>query len=104
MNNAGILPVDTKVLIKPHKVEEKTQGGIIMAATTVEKEQLSEVKATVIAIGGNAFADWGDGVLPKVGDHIMFAKYAGLVCEGLDGEEYRAIQDDDIVAILEKKK
>lgn len=104
-NKSGIRPVEFRVLIKQRKVEEKTRGGIFLPQDSKEKEQLAEMKATVIAVGGSAFSDWiqTEGGIPKVGDEILTARYAGVYAEGVDGEEYRIINDKDVTAILEEK-
>lgn len=99
--DAGITPVEYKVLILPEIVEEVTQGGIVLARSVVEAEQTAEVNATLVAVGGSAFDDWKDGRKPQVGDKVMVAKYSGVLCKGKDGKEYRVINDKDILAILE---
>lgn len=99
-NAAEIYPVDYKVLIKLDPVEEKSSGGIIMSTgQATEREQMAQVRGTLIARGGNAFQDW-KGARPEPGMRVMLAKYAGLFCEGYDGEEYRLCNDKDVAAIL----
>jgi co-chaperonin GroES (HSP10) len=51
-------------------------------------------------MGGNAFEDWQEPI-PKVGDMIWYAKYAGYVVKGDDGVEYRLANDKDIAAIVQ---
>ena len=99
-NNSGITPVEYKCLVLPEKVEEKTQGGILLSAKLQEQDQLSETRCQLIALGGMAFEDWKDGQLPQAGDRVMIAKYSGILCRGNDGEEYRVINDKDIIAII----
>lgn len=100
MNASGINPVEYKCLVLPLKVEEKTQGGILLPSQIQEQDQLAETKATLVAVGGMAFSDW-QGVKPEVGRQVMIAKYAGLLCRGKDGEEYRLVNDKDIAAVLD---
>ena len=99
-NTSGIQPVEYKVLVLPEKIEEKTEGGIILPDQTKEKEEWAQIKATLIAVGGNAFKDpdWQKPV-PQIGHQVYSAKYAGNFLEGEDGKEYRRWRDKDIAAI-----
>lgn len=99
MNTSGLQPVEYKILIEPEEVEQKSTGGIILAPTTTEKEKMAQVRGTLVAVGGNAFEDWLP-PLPKVGDRIWYAKYAGYVIKGDDGKEYRLANDKDCAAIV----
>lgn len=99
MNQSGIRPVEYKVLIEPENIEETSKGGIVLAMMTTDKERMAQVQGRLIAVGGNAFEDWA-GEVPKVGDKIWFAKYAGFVVKGEDGEDYRIASDKDIAAII----
>lgn len=108
-NRSGILPVEYKVLVKiksddkTEYGESKTKGGIIIAKQTTEREEMAKVEGTLIDIGGSAFDDW-KGLVPKPGDQVLIAKYAGSVVEGLDEEEYRLCSDKDIAAIIKVSK
>ena len=97
-NTSGIQPVEYKILIEPTEVEQVSAGGIVLASKTTEKEQMAQVRGTLVAVGGNAFEDW-TGTIPTVGDTVCFAKYAGYVIKGDDGKEYRLANDKDVVAI-----
>jgi chaperonin GroES len=99
-----IVPQGHRVLVKPEKKEEKTEGGIILAQSIREKEELAGIFGTVIAIGPNAWAAF-DGGEPwaKVGDRVVFSKYGGLVLEDPETKElYRLLNDDDIYCTLEE--
>lgn len=101
MDQSGIRPLEYKVLVKPKIVEEKTAGGIYIPDTTKEKEKFAQQEGEVVAIGAIAFTDpdWLD--KPKVGDTVLFDKYAGgKPVEGRDGEEYRLINDKEIMAVI----
>ena len=105
MNTSGIEPLDVRVLVRPDKVEEVTKGGIILAPTITEKEQFATVKATLVAAGVNAFAEAKANpafTAPGPGDRVMIAKYGGVNIKGDDGEDYRLMNDDDIVARLKE--
>lgn len=97
-----MIPVEYKVLVQLDPVEEKTSGGLIIASSTVEKEQMAQVKATLLAVGGNAFTDW-QGRIPEPGDRVLISKYSGFrpVADKND-DGLRICNDKDICAILEE--
>jgi len=100
-NESGINPVGWRVLVKPKEVMEKSSGGIILATEkTKEREQMSNTTGIVISMGDQCYADepspWC-----KVGDKVIFAKYAGLLYKGRDGEQYRMVNDHDVTGTLD---
>jgi chaperonin GroES len=102
MNNpSGITPLDLRIVVKPDPVEEKSKGGIILADTTKERSKYAATKATLIAAGPNAFAEWGDLNRPQPGDRVCFAQYAGAEQLGQDGERYVIMNDADLLAVIE---
>jgi co-chaperonin GroES (HSP10) len=101
-NTSGLQPVEYKILIDPEEVDQVSAGGIIMAPSTTDKEKQAQVRGRLIAVGGNAFSDWMEPI-PKIGDHVWYAKYAGLVVKGNDGKEYRLANDKDCAAIVVKE-
>lgn len=104
MNNpSGITPVDLKVLVKPDAVEEVTKGGIILADTSKDKAKYAGTKATLVAIGPNAFKEWGEGNGLNVGDRVLFAQYSGARQKGADGEDYIVMNDQDVICRLDKE-
>lgn len=103
MNTSGIEPLDLRVLVKPDPAEEVTKGGIILAQSIVEKDKFATVKATLVAVGVNAFAEARNNIAfesPQPGARVMIAKYGGVNIKGDDGEEYRLMNDADVVALL----
>lgn len=99
MNQSKIQPREFKILVFPEVVEERSAGGIILAQTTKEKEQMAQVKGKLVAAGGNAFEDWADP--PEIGSTVYIGKYAGYTVKGADGQEYRLCNDKDIAATIE---
>jgi co-chaperonin GroES (HSP10) len=97
MNDAGIMPVEYKVMVKPDFVDKKV-GSIYMPDVAHEKEQMAQVKATLVAVGGNAFEDWKAPV-PKPGDRVYVAKYAGIHKVGKNAD-HQLINDKDIAGII----
>ena len=102
-NVSGITPLLNRVLLKPLFVVNKSAGGIILATDEMsEREQMANTTGEVVGIGPDAFKDEGYDEPPiKVGDKIIFAKYAGLMYVGKDGNKYRMINHDDITGILD---
>lgn len=98
-NTSGLVPVEYKILIEPEEVEETSKGGIVLAVSTTEKEKMAQVRGKLIAVGGNAFEDWREPI-PKVGDSVYYAKYAGIMVKGKDGREMRLTNDKDVTAIV----
>jgi chaperonin GroES len=100
-NESGIRPVGWRILVKPKEVMEKSAGGIILSTEkTKEREQMSNTTGIVIAMGDQCYADeptpWC-----AVGDKVIFAKYAGLLYKGKDGQQYRMINDKDVTGTLD---
>ena len=77
--------------------EEKTKSGIFLPDTAKEKPQ----EGVVVAVGAGKVYDNGQRVAPevKVGDTVMFAKYAGSELE-IDGATHLIISERDILAVL----
>ena len=88
----AIKPLADRVLVKPAPAEEKTIGCIIIPDTAKEKPLQGEVIAT-----GNGTKD--EEMVVKVGDTVLYGKYAGQELE-FDGVKYLIMRQSDIVAIL----
>ena len=100
-NVSGINPVGWRVLVKPQEIKDTSEGGIVITTGNYkEREQMANTTGVVVAMGNDCFADepapWC-----KVGDKIIFAKYAGLLYRGKDGSEYRMINDKDVTGTLD---
>jgi len=93
-----IKPMNDRVLILRVEEEQKTAGGIIIPDTAKEKPQ----EGRVIAVGSGKLGDDGKRVTPevKVGDRILFSKYAGTDIK-IDGVEHVFMREDDILGVLE---
>ena len=87
-----IKPLADRVLIKPAPAETKTIGGIIIPDTAKEKPLKGEVVAC-----GNGTKD--EEMVVKVGDTVLYGKYAGQELE-FEGEKYLIMKQGDILAIL----
>lgn len=90
-------PLGDRVVIRVLEKEEKTQSGIFLPDTAKEKPQEGEV----VAVGPGKVADDGKRIAPevKVGDKIIFSKYAGNEIK-VDGVEVLIISERDILAVI----
>lgn len=93
----NIKPLGDRVVIKIVKKEEKTKGGIVLPDTAKEKPQRGEV----VAVGSGEIIDGKKVPLEvKVGDQIIFSKYAGTEVK-LDDQEYLILKQSDVLAVVE---
>ncbi|MBK5209182.1 MAG: co-chaperone GroES [Flavobacteriaceae bacterium] len=92
MSKINIKPLADRVLVKPLPAEKTTASGLIIPDSAKEKQQ----KGTIIAIG-KGLKD--EPMTVKVGDTILFGKYAGTELI-LDGNDYLIMRESDILAIV----
>ena len=88
-------PLFDRVLLEPKKAEE-SKGGILLPSVAQDKSQI----AKVISVGEGGTADGKEvKMLVKVGDEVIYSKYAGVEIE--DGEKkYVVVRQSDILAII----
>ena len=88
----NIKPLADRVLVKPAPAEEKTVSGIIIPDSAKEKPLKGEVIAT-----GNGTKD--EEMIVKVGDNVLYGKYAGTELEW-EGVKYLIMRQSDVLAVL----
>ncbi|MDP9375213.1 MAG: co-chaperone GroES [Chloroflexota bacterium] len=90
-------PMGDRVVIRPAAREETTRSGIVLPDTSREKPQRGEV----IAVGNGRITDEGKRLDMdlKVGDTVLFAKYAGTEFR-LDDEDLLILSEKDVLAIV----
>ena len=96
-----ISPLNDRVLVKRIEKQDEVRGSIIIPDTAKEKPQ----EAAVVAIGPGKLDDRGDR-LPmsvKVGDRVLIGKFAGTDIK-LQDEDHTILREDEILAIIQKKK
>ena len=93
----NLRPLGDRVVVKPVEREERTKSGIVLPDTAKEKPQ----EGLVEAIGTGRLLDNGTKVPMelKVGDRVLYAKYAGNEFK-LDDVEYLVISEKDVLAIV----
>ena len=90
-------PLLDRVVLKATEVEETTESGFILTSASKEKPQFSEV----VAVGPGGVVDGKDVTMyVKVGDKVIYSKYAGTDVK-IDGEELMIVRQNDILAIVE---
>lgn len=93
----NIKPLGDRVVIKRLEAEEKTKSGIVLPGSAKEQPQMAEV----MAVGPGGIIDGKEITMEvKVGDKVIFSKYAGTEVK-YDGVEYTILRQNDILAIVE---
>ena len=94
----NVKPLGDRILVKPLAAEEKTASGIVLPDTAKEKPQQGEV----LAVGSGKLLENGQKVdlEVKVGDKVIYSKYAGNEIK-IDGEECMIMNERDILAVVE---
>ena len=90
MSKTNIKPLGNRVVIKPEEAVEKTQSGIYLPEGAKEKPQSGEV----LAIGTS------DEIEVKVGDKVLYQKYAGTKIEDSEKQELLILEQTDILAVV----
>jgi chaperonin GroES len=93
----NLRPLSDRVVVKRMEEEKTTAGGIVLPDSAKEKP----AKGEILAVGEGKRADNGN-IVPmsvKVGDKVLFGKYAGQEVK-VDGEDVLVMREDDIIAIL----
>ena len=96
-------PTGWRMIVLPFKMKEKTKGGLVLAETTLERQQVASQVGLVLAMGDQCYKDkerYPDGPWCKVNDWVMFARYAGSRIK-IDGGEMRLLNDDEILATID---
>jgi chaperonin GroES len=95
-------PTGWRILVLPFKMEEKTKGGLIMNETTLEKQQVGSQVGNVLAMGPESYKGARfekSGPWCKLGDWVVFARYAGSRIQ-IEGGEVRLLNDDEVLATV----
>ena len=94
-----IRPLHDRVIVRREEEEAKTAGGILLPGSAQEKPN----KGEVLAVGNGRVLDNGDlrPVDVKVGDTVVFGKFAGQDTIDVDGEELIILSETDIKAVVD---
>ncbi len=92
-----LVPLGDRVVIKQMEAEETTKSGIVLPGQSKEKPQQAEV----IAVGPGGMVDGKEVTMQvKVGDQVIYSKYAGTEVK-IDGETLIVVKQGDILTIVE---
>lgn len=91
-----------RVLVKTDDIETVTPGGIVLAIDE-KVEAAAQQTGTVVGVGHTCWksstldqAPWA-----KVGDRVLFSKYAGrVIIDPVTGEDFMTMNDDDIICVI----
>ena len=95
-------PTGWRILVLPFKMNETTKGGVIMNELTLERQQVASQCGNVLAMGSECYKDkerYPTGPWCKVGDWVVFARYAGSRIN-IEGGEVRLLNEDEILATV----
>lgn len=97
INVSTLKPLGDRVFVKVSESEEKTAGGILLPDSAKEKPQMGEV----VAVGEGKRNDDGSrsAVDVKVGDKVLYSKYAGTDIK-FGGDDYVLLSEKDILATV----
>ncbi|HSW71349.1 MAG TPA: co-chaperone GroES [Gammaproteobacteria bacterium] len=94
-----IRPLGDRLVVEPQELETKTPGGIFIP-DTADKDK--PIQGTVLAIGQGKYVDGK--MLPlqvKVGDKVLFGKYAGTNIK-FSEKEYLVMREEDVMGVVEE--
>jgi chaperonin GroES len=98
VTSSKLRPLGDRVVVKPTPREEMTKSGIVLPDTAKEKPQEGEI----LAAGPGKILEDGtrEAMDVKVGDKVLYAKYAGTEFK-VDGDDLLIVSQKDILAIVE---
>ena len=93
----NLRPLGDRLVVTPMEQEETTKTGILLPESAKEKPQ----QGSVIAAGPGGRKENGERIMMdvKVGDKVLYAKYAGTNIK-LDGKEYLILKETDVLAVV----
>ena len=104
MNPSGIEPKGNRVLVKPSSLKEEL-GELrakMIPDEVLVRYQNAQRTGDLFAVGKDAWCDMEE-PFAETGDRVLFTPHAGILVLGEDGEEYRVMNDLDVVATVSEK-
>ena len=96
-------PTGWRLLILPYAGKGKTEGGVLLPDSVVDRESVATVCGYVLKTGPLAYDDktkFPSGAWCREGDWIIFGRYAGARFK-IDGGEVRVLNDDEVIAVIQ---
>lgn len=94
-----VIPLGDRILVKREDAESKTPGGIVIPDMAKKDSTFGQA----IAVGPGAWLEDGERRRPvavKVGQRVLFGKYAGTEIE-VNGQKFTMIREDDVLGVVE---
>ena len=95
-------PTGWRMLVLPFRMSEKSKGGVLFGTETIDKQQVASQCGNVLAMGSECYNDkerYPNGPWCKVGDWVIFARYAGSRIQ-IEGGEVRLLNEDEVLATV----
>ncbi|OGP74174.1 MAG: co-chaperone GroES [Deltaproteobacteria bacterium RBG_13_58_19] len=94
-----VKPLNDRVLVKRTEELQVTKGGIYIPDSAKEKP----IEGKIVAVGPGKMSDSGTRMTlqVKVGDRVLFNKYAGSDIK-IEGEDYLMMREEDVLAVIEE--
>ena len=99
-------PTGWRIIVLPFKMSDKTEGGVLITESALERQQVASQCGLVLAMGPQCYQDkerYPTGPWCKVNDWVVFARYAGSRIN-IEGGEIRLLNDDEILATVQDPK
>ena len=96
-------PTGWRILVLPFRMKEKTDAGLLIGSETIDRQQVASQCGNILAMGNACYQDkerYPNGPWCKVGDWVVFARYAGSRIE-IEGGEVRLLNEDEVLATVQ---
>ena len=96
-------PTGWRIMVLPFQPKVKTKGGILLAESALERQQIGTVCGLVLKMGPDCYRDkerYPEGPWCKKGDWVIFARYAGSRLK-IEGGEIRILNEDEILGTIQ---
>jgi co-chaperonin GroES (HSP10) len=96
-------PTGWRLLVLPFRMKEKTDAGLLIGSETIDRQQVASQCGNILAMGDACYQDkerYPNGPWCKVGDWVVFARYAGSRIE-IEGGEVRLLNEDEVLATVQ---
>ncbi len=96
-------PTGWRLLILPYAGKGRTEGGVLLPDSVIDRESVATVCGYVLKTGPLAYEDetkFPGGAWCRAGDWVMFGRYAGARFK-IEGGEVRILNDDEVIAVIQ---
>jgi co-chaperonin GroES (HSP10) len=113
LNTSGIVPLDHRLLVLHDPISDTFEGtSLLRPDQERDKQKYAQTKATVIALGDMCWAEakydarrFGvEATFPEAGNRVLVGRYTGDTHKGADGKDYTVLNDEDVIAFIDKSE